>query len=245
MKKRMNEIDGISFREVVKSHNIALLPIGAVEIHGPHLPIGTDSFLAEQLCEKLSKRVPSLIMPTLHYSQVWSLGKMQGSVSISSELLIQLLYEVLLELERNGFETAVIINTHLGNNTAIKEAARKVYKEKPDFKILYFTYPGAGEVLPEVMSGSSFHGGFFHADEIETSYMLYLCKEHVDMSKAVNTTPEVPELIDVTPIRWNEFTDTAVMGNAAMATEEKGKKVIDHVLDKMVYFIEKAKEGEG
>ncbi|WP_312442988.1 creatininase family protein [Lacrimispora sp.] len=242
MSNKMNELDGISIRDLIPTHDIALLPLGAVEVHGPHLPIGTDSFLAEKLCEKLSERVPSLILPVIHYTQVWSLGEMKGSVSISNELLTQLLCEILLETERNGFRMAVMINTHLGNNGAIKEAARKVLKERPDFKILYFTYPGAGEILGEVMGGSNFHGGFFHADEIETSYMLYLCKEHVDMSKAVNEAPPVPELIDVTPIRWSEFTETAVMGNAKDATEEKGRKVIEYVLDRMVSLIEKAKE---
>ena len=64
----------------------------------------------------------------------------------------------------------------------------------------------------------------------------------MDMSKAVNETPQVPELIDVTPIRWSEFTQTAVMGNAKDATEEKGRKVIEYVLDRMVSLMEKAKE---
>lgn len=238
----MNEVDGISIRDLIPNHDVALLPLGAVEVHGAHLPIGTDSFLAESLCEKLAMRIPSLILPVIHYTQVWSLGEMKGSISISNELLTQMLYEILLETERNGFRMTVMINTHLGNNGAIKEAARKVLKEKPDFKILYFTYPGAGEILGEVMGASNFHGGFFHADEIETSYMLYLCKEYVDMSKAVNEAPAVPDLIDVTPIRWSEFTQTAVMGNAKNATEEKGRQVIEYVLDRMVSLIKKAKE---
>lgn len=243
MNNKMNELDGISVRDLIPAHDIALLPIGAVEVHGPHLPIGTDSFLAEKLCEKLSERVPSLILPVIHYTQVWSLGEMKGSISISNELLTQLLYEILLETERNGFAMAVMINAHMGNNNAVKEAARKVLKQRPEFKILYFTYPGAGDILGEVMDSGNFHGGFFHADEIETSYMMYLCNEHVDMSKAVNETPPVPELIDVMPIRWSEFTQTAVMGNAKNATAEKGRKVIEYVLDQMVSLIEKAKGG--
>lgn len=238
-----NKIDGITLRSQIENVKVALLPVGAVEIHGPHLPTGTDSFLAEALCKKICEKTKAMILPTIHYTQVWSLGDFVGSIGISNQVLTLLLTEILLSTYENGFQVIAIVNSHLGNLFAIKEAAREVLKKKPDCKILYFTYPKANEKLPEVMESSNFHGGFFHADEIETSYMLYLCNEYVDMEKAKDCSLQVPELIDVTPIRWSEFTDDAVMGNAKLATKEKGKIVIDHVIDQIVNNIEKVKKG--
>lgn len=67
---------------------VAILPIGAVEAHGPHLPLGTDNFLAERLSEKLAERLNAFVLPTLPYGQVWSLKNFPGSINISNESLI-------------------------------------------------------------------------------------------------------------------------------------------------------------
>lgn len=241
---KFNEIDAISLKELIRDKKLALLPVGATEIHGPHLPAGTDSILAERLCERLAKRTGGIVLPPLHYTQVWSLGEFTGSIGISTKLLTEMICELLLEIIRNGFETAVIVNAHLGNVNAIKEGARMALKANEQLKVLYFSYPGANERINQVMDRGSFHGSFFHADEIETSYMLYLADEYVDMTKAVSESPKVPPLIDVAPIRWGSFTSTAVMGNAAAATREKGQLVIDHVIDEMCRLIELSERQE-
>jgi len=238
---KIYETDAKTIEHEIKKGRIALLPVGATEIHGPHLPCGTDTILAERLCEKLAEKTDAVILPPVHYSQVWSLADFTGCIGISTELLTKMIYELLLEIKKNGFEMTVIVNTHVGNMNIIKEATRLAYKHCSDMNVLYFTYPGATKKINEVMDKSNFHGGFFHADEIETSYMLYLAPEFVDMSKALNETPVVPPLLDVTPTRWSEFTDNAVLGNATAATEEKGKAVLESVVDEMIRLINLAK----
>lgn len=228
-------------KEKINKSKIAILPIGAVEAHGPHLPLGTDNFLAERVAERVAEKTGAFVLPTMPYGQVWSLKNFPGSINISNESLISLLVDMGISLYEQGFRVFAIINGHLGNAVALKEAARKLYQRFQDFKILYLFYPGTKKVTDEVRETNPSHATYFHACEIETSYMLYLAEEYVNMSKAITDIPEIPLSADVTPTPWEEFTRSAVLGDAKLATKEKGKKIIDVAIHNMVNLIVDAK----
>jgi creatinine amidohydrolase len=225
----------------IEKSKIAILPIGAVEAHGPHLPLGTDNFLAESVSERVANRTGAFLLPTLPYGQVWSLKNFPGSINISNETLISFLVDIGVSLYEQGFRVFAMINGHLGNAVALKEAARKLYQKYPDFNILYLFYPGTKKVIEEVRETKSSHATYFHACEIETSYMLYLAEEYVDMSKAITDIPNIPASADATPTPWEEFTSSAVLGDAKLATKEKGEKIIEVAIGNMVKLIEDAK----
>ncbi|WP_100010207.1 creatininase family protein [Lentibacillus sediminis] len=216
---------------------IAILPVGAVEAHGPHLPLGTDNLLAERLAEKLAERVNGFVLPTLPYGQVWSLRNFPGSINISNESIIRFLADIGESLYKQGVRTFAMVNGHLGNAPALKEAARVLYESCPEMRVFYFFYPGMSQAAAEVRETASAHGTYFHACEIETSFMLYLAPEYVDMKKAITDIPEIPVHADVTPTPWEEFTDSAVLGDAKLASEEKGKYIIEIALENMVTFL--------
>ncbi len=65
-------------KEKIEKSKVAILPIGAVEAHGPHLPLGTDNFLAERLSERVAEKTGALVLPTLPYGQVWRSEKISG-----------------------------------------------------------------------------------------------------------------------------------------------------------------------
>ncbi|KKI90876.1 creatinine amidohydrolase [Bacillus sp. SA1-12] len=228
-------------KEKINKSKIAILPIGAVEAHGPHLPLGTDNFLAERVSEKVAEKTGAYVLPTMPYGQVWSLKNFPGSINISNETLISLLVDMGKSLYEQGFRVFAMINGHLGNAVALKEAARKLFQQFPDFKILYLFYPGTKKITEEVRETISSHATYFHACEIETSYMLYLAEEYVDMSKAITDIPSIPLSADATPTPWEEFTSSAVLGDAKLATKEKGKRIIDVAIENMVNLIESAK----
>ncbi|MET3696251.1 creatinine amidohydrolase [Bacillus oleivorans] len=228
-------------KEKIQKSQIAILPIGAVEAHGPHLPLGTDNLLAERLSERVAEKTGAFVLPTLPYGQVWSLKNFPGSINISNETLISLLVDMGISLYEQGFRVFVMLNGHLGNAVALKEAARKLYAKFPDFRILYLFYPGIKKVTEEVRETKSSHATYFHACEIETSYMLYLAEEYVDMSKAITDIPNIPMSADITPTPWEEFTSSAVLGDAKLATKEKGRKIIDAAIENMVELIAGAK----
>lgn len=217
----------------------ALLPLGAVEVHGEHLPIGTDDFLSEALCQKLEECIGTdkvLILPLIPYGQVWSLGKVPGSVDIPDETLSQYIKYVALAVEQMGLRKLAVINSHVGNVSAIKNASRML-KEDSNLLFYSFTYPGADQVIKDIMTSPLPHHGFFHACEIETSYMLYLCPDKVDMSRAICQYPDFPSDYDYRSIRWSEVMNTAVLGDAEAATKEKGKRVIDVVIENIVNIL--------
>ncbi|WP_284139045.1 creatininase family protein [Virgibacillus sp. LDC-1] len=229
-------------KEKIDSSPIAILPVGAVEAHGPHLPLGTDNLLAERLSTELAKRVNGFVLPTLPYGQVWSLRNFPGSINISNQSLINFIVDIGNSLYKQGFKTFAMVNGHLGNGTALKEAARVLFEKCPELRVFYFFYPGMNKAVAKVRETDAAHGTYFHACEIETSYMLYLAPEFVDMERAITDIPTIPISADVTPTPWEEFTSTAVLGDAKLATKEKGKYVIDIALDNMVKIIKQLSE---
>ena len=233
--------NSFEIKEKIEHSKVAILPIGAVEAHGPHLPLGTDNYLAERLSERVAEQTGAFVLPTLPYGQVWSLKNFPGSINVSNESLISMLVDIGISLYDQGFRVFAMINGHLGNAVALKEAARKLYSQFPDFKILYLFYPGVKKITEEVRETPSAHASYFHACEIETSYMLYLADEYVDMSRAITDIPDIPVSADVTPTPWEEFTNSAVLGDAKIATREKGEKIIKAAIENMVKLIEGAK----
>ncbi|MDY7220733.1 creatininase family protein [Halalkalibacterium halodurans] len=230
-------------KQKISEKQIAILPIGAIEAHGPHLPLETDNLLAERLSILVAKRVGAFVLPTLPYGQVWSLKNFPGSITVSNESLVNMLVDLGESLYNQGFSIFSMVNGHLGNSVALKEAARKLYERYPDLQVLYFFYPGMSEVVSSIRETPSSHNTYFHACEIETSLMLYLAPEYVDMERAICDIPVIPLSADATPTPWEEFTDTAVLGDATLAIKEKGEKVISVVLDNIVQVIEEVRRG--
>jgi len=234
--------NSFEIEEKIKKYKIAILPVGAVEAHGPHLPLGTDNILAERISERLAERVNGIILPTLPYGQVWSLKNFPGSINISNESMISFLVDIGKSLYHQGISIFAMVNGHLGNGTALKEAARTLYEMCPDIQVFYFFYPGMNEAAEKVRETKSSHGTYFHACEIETSYMLYLAPEYVDMERAITETPIIPDSADVTPTPWEEFTNSAVLGDAKLATKEKGEYIVEIALDNMVNILENSEK---
>lgn len=228
-------------RPRIESKLAAILPIGAVEAHGPHLPLGTDNVLAERLAARLAERTDSYVLPTLPYGQVWSLRNFPGSLTVSNESLVMMLCDIGESLHRQGFRIFAMVNGHLGNSTALKEAARRLYEKVPELKVYHFFYPGIKEVTARVRESAPVHGSYFHACEIETSYMLYLAGELVNMDRAIRDIPDIGDEADCTPTPWETFTETAVLGDATLATKEKGEAIIETALDAMAEMLNRAK----
>ena len=234
--------NSVEVSQKIRQYRAAILPIGAVEAHGPHLPLGTDNVLAERLAMQLGERTRSFVLPTLPFGQVWSLRNFPGSINVSNEALIRLLSDIGESLYHQGFRIFAMVNGHLGNAVALKEAARILYERVPELKVFYFFYPGTKEIIAEVRETSAAHAVYMHADEIETSYMLYLAGEYVDMSKAIDGAPVIPADADFTPTPWEEITASAVLGDATLATREKGEVIIRKCLEVMAEMIRNAKE---
>ncbi|MFL0712875.1 MAG: creatininase family protein [Microcella pacifica] len=99
----------------------ALLPFGAIEEHGPHLPLGTDALAAGSLASLICDAADIIELPVMPYGQVWSLEHFDGSLSVSDDTLISLVLELAQGLERVGVKGIVLLSAHLGNAAASQE----------------------------------------------------------------------------------------------------------------------------
>ena len=234
--ERLNDAET---RRLLEARPVLLLPIGAVESHGAHLPNGTDNILARRLAEALVERVagrtPLLLLPMLPFGQVWSLADAPGSFSLSNETVSRTLVEIGLAAQAKGLLSMVVLNTHYGNAIAICAAQRSL--KEGGFLLAHFCYPGAGPTTDAVRERPAAHPAFMHACEIETSYMLHLAPEFVRMEQAVENYPVFPDDFDEVAYRWREFSPSPVLGDARLATAAKGRRIIDAVLDRMVQLV--------
>ncbi|MBF2575284.1 creatininase family protein [Listeria welshimeri] len=219
-----------------------ILPIGAVEAHGPHLPLGTDNILASEYSAKIAAETDGFVLPVLPYGQVWSLQDFPGSLTLSNETVTKVVVEIGESLYKKGFRLFVPVSGHLGNMAALKDAARELYAKYPDMIILHIFYPNIQKLAMDVREGKANHHTYIHACEIETSLMLYLSPENADMSRAIDDPPILPIDADFTPTPWQNFTKTAVLGEATLATAEKGEYLIEKTLKTCVELIKLEQE---
>lgn len=229
---RLNDSEMV---EALARRPVLILPIGAVESHGDHLPAGTDNMLAARMAEELARVIggatPMLRLPVLPFGQVWSLGDAPGSFGISNETVTRAIVEIGHSARSKGLSVVVVINGHLGNANAIRDAQR-IMREQ-GVTVANFFYPGSAPLIAELRQEPEAHSAYMHADEIETSYMLHLAPDAVDMKKAIANYPVFPEDFSTIAYRWTEFSESPVLGDARAATAEKGKKILDAVLANM------------
>ena len=238
------ELEGLNdaaARALIARRPVVILPIGAVESHGEHLPAGTDNILARRLCvaliERIAGRTPVMLLPVIPFGQVWSLADQPASFSLSNETICRVVVEIGLAMRTKGLSALAVVNTHYGNAAVLREAQRRLREERVTLANL--CYPGAGEPTRRVRETPEAHSSYMHACEIETSYMLHLAPEAVDMSKATVNYPEFPDDFGELPYRWSEFSRSPVLGDATAATAEKGRAILDVVLDRMVALVER------
>lgn len=238
--KKLTELSWKESKKELKSKSV-ILPLGAVEAHGYHLPLGIDNYISEEIAKKVAEKVNSLLLPGIPYGQVWSLRDFPGSISLSDQTLISIIEDIAGSLERHGVELLIIINAHFGNKTALKKAERLV-REKYDIKILRFTHPGLKELEDKYIESERVHPNYLHAEEIETSMLLHINSELVKMDKAEADMPEIPEYFGNYSVPWHEITDKAVLGDPAKSNAEKGKKLINGIVAKIVEIINSFKK---
>ena len=239
MSKSIIEMNGQTFRE----HNFdkAVLAIGSTEYHGDHLPYGTDTIVADHLASQIASELDILLLPTLPIGMSHHYSGFPISLSISTETLIHMLKEVFDSLYQHNIKRLLIINGHDGNIPAIQGATNEYRTRNPDFKIavLEAWWETASNLLPE--NTFEVWGGLGHGGEGETSMMLHIRPELVNMDKAKGVVPRLPENIQYKWI-FNEITPYGATGDPTKASRHKGKMMNDALLKTLIDFIIKMEE---
>jgi creatinine amidohydrolase len=216
----MNEFE----RKVKEKDLVVILPIGAVEAHGAHLPLNTDSIQPEYVAEELAKRLNVLIAPPIRYGVCTSTRNYPGTISITSESLRSIVRDILLELVRNRVRNIVIIAGHAGmlHMAAIRLAAQDVI-DKHDIRLMFLSdydiaYERLGKEVPESDG---------HAGTIETSRVMAIRPELYKQKgrKGVNRMPRFRVLRNPENY-WNVTT-----GDPGKASAALGRKMNEYIIN--------------
>lgn len=139
----------------LKTSDTVLIPVGSLENHGLHMPLGTDIMIPNRIAERIDKKSDILIAPSVNYGATDALSGFPGTVSIGTEVLIALLRSVCDQLFRYGFRHFLILNGHGGNTAAIQEVGMHLYRKGAYLANLNW-WLMAGEINKEWAGG---HGG--------------------------------------------------------------------------------------
>jgi creatinine amidohydrolase len=231
------EISWPEFEAFAKATDFAILPVGAIEQHGPHLPMGTDVIIGEYLAERLANATGALLLHSLAYTPSFSCRYYPGTVRVSDDTFATEIVEITESLYQHGIKTIYVYLAHLGAAAACKSAERKLLLTSKA-RIVNLLLPGYQEALEKYCRSKRWHPVYVHAEEYETSALLAIRPDLVDMSKAVVEYPEIDPLLGSISIPWNEFSTSGVIGDATVATAETGQAILDHIYEKSLEVIQ-------
>jgi creatinine amidohydrolase len=222
---------------LIKKGSIAILPIGSLEQHGPHLPLGTDTLLAEYLSKEVAKKTEAVIFPSLFYGYSWVWKELEGTVTLSQDTLKKVVTESVESLIRMGFKRIMLVNGHDSNKMALKYIVRDLSESHKE-QVLNIFYPDMSRIYSKYMETPTWNG-IFHADEFETSLMLAMDESLVKMDLAVKEYPEVPPIYGYDESSLAYVSKTGVYGDATKATKEKGEAMIREFVEKILNLLNK------
>jgi len=202
-----------------------ILPVGSLEEHGPHLPLGTDAFHALELARRLAEARGVLVAPPLFYGVCRSTREHPGTVSLSGDTLRALVRDLGREFYRQGFSNLVILSGHAGGThmAALLEAGETLLEELPEIRVAVVNILDLlREVLtdnPQLVSTK----GDAHAGEVETALMLAAYPQLVK-GTAPAEWPTFPKYILVRDKR--RFWPGGVWGDPGPATGAQGEEIL-------------------
>lgn len=243
----LGELTWPEAKKYLQKVDIALLPVGATEQHGPHLPLDTDAFDAELLAKKVAEACSDpkpLVLPLISYGVSYHHEDFSGTISLSPDSLSQLVYEIGMCVARQGITKLVIINGHGGNIPALHFAAQKINRDSH-----IFTCVETGETSEKDMPSIIETPNDVHAGETETSTALAARPHLVRMEKAKRFVPKFSikylNFSSKRRVDWyarvSKISSTGVLGDPTKATRQKGEQIWEVMVKHLVEFVEELK----
>ena len=226
-------------KERIKEARGVILPLGSTEQHGYHMAAATDTVISDHVCRELASRTNCLVLPALPYGQVWSAKGFPATISLRQRTFIDLVKDVVISLQEQGAKNIILFSGHYGNVQPSKDAARELLDEYGYRNVWHLSYTNVEKLNAKIMETGLWNGKTFHAAELETSIMLHIAPNLVDLSKAEGEDPRIPSDIDLRPIPWKDFSKIGVFGDPAKASAEKGAEFLKAWIDILCDIVEK------
>ena len=211
-------------KRIKQKKQIAIIPVGSIEQHGPHLPISTDSDIVTEISLRFSKKINGILLPTINYG-ISDEHFPFFNLSVKKSTLSKMLDDICESLIKNGISRILIINGHYGNLDSLKDFERKKKKNR---KIKVFSY------------WKYMDREFDHAGNVETSIMLAISK-NVKMKNAKKgfqtdgmSKQEISKINKLAQKSFPKVTGNGVWGDPTKSSAKLGRKIINEVVNNLV-----------
>ena len=228
-------------KAVEKSAGVCLLPMGILEKHGPHLPLGTDIFECRKIAQTAAEQEYCVVFPTYYTGQINEARHQPGTIAYSSELIWKVLQETCDELSRNGMKKIIIVNGHGGNNDFLKFFFMSQLHSPKDYVLVFFQPSESPETSKKIAALRQTNTGG-HADEMETSMMRYIRPDLVQTERAGTESGKSQERLAELPFQytgiwWYANYPNHYAGDATKSSPELGKVIVESDASQLVQLI--------
>jgi creatinine amidohydrolase len=231
---------------VTQTGGVCIVPIGVVERHGAHLPLGTDYLSANTIAERAAAIEPAVVFPPYYFGQIHEARHQPGTIAIRCELMLELLENVCEEISRNGLKKIVLFNGHGGNCSSLGHFVLGALDRPRDYAVylidLKAYLPGQDPTWKTLTEGQ--RDG--HAGVLETSVMLEAYPDLVrmaEMSAPGRPQGRLDHLGSVgTSVSWYANFPDHYAGDGTTATAEKGRYAIDYMVRQVAQHLANIKK---
>ena len=231
----LEDLTWLQAEQVLRPDTVVVIPIGAEsKEHGPHLKLKNDWLLAEYLKRAIMKSAAVVIAPTVNYHYYPAFIEYPGSTTLRLETARDLLVDICRSLARFGPRKYYALNTGISTMRPLELTANILADEGIDFR-----YTDILSLIGPVGTAVKQQKGGTHADEIETSMMLFIAPASVDMSEAVEDYhPSTKGGLTRNPKGEGSYSASGIFGDATLATRQKGEIVVRAIVDGIVKEIQ-------
>lgn len=229
---------------VKQSEGVCIIPMGVIEKHGPHLPLGTDVYTSREFSRRAAEKEYCIVYPFYFAGQIFEAKQQPGTIAYSSELQYKFLEESCEEISRNGMKKIIIVNGHGGNTFFLQYFCQSQMAKPKDYAVYLYTPSVDNETQTKITNmRKSTTGG--HADEMESSTMVAIKPDLVKINKATSE-PGVDmnrlQLDNVyTGIWWYAKYPNHYAGDAKDANTALGEVILDQRTKQLAEVIKAVK----
>lgn len=231
----LEDMTWVEAERVLTRDAIVVIPIGASsKEHGPHLRLSNDWLLADDLRRRLAARTRVVVAPIVGLSFYPAFVEYPGSVSLRLETARDVIVDVVRSFARHGPRRFYALNTGISTLRALAPAAEALAAEG-----ILLHYTDLGKAMAPVEKELAQQEGGTHADEIETSMMLYIAPDSVDMARAVKDYRPGRGPLTRNPGGPGVYSPTGSWGDPTLATRDKGARLVQALVDALVGDVER------
>jgi creatinine amidohydrolase len=225
--------------DLATATEVGLVPVGATEQHGPHLPTGTDTIIAEGLCDLVSERCGAPVLPAISVGCSYGHGtQLPGTLSLSPEQLATHARQYAEWAAASGLTRLLFVNAHFGNAASLGVATDHLRLLRPDLRAAVVNW---WTLDPTVAAESILDGDDLHANRSETSVMLALAPELVHLDRMADADDEDRTRDLVFRYTAASLSTNGVTGRPSEATAELGTKLVELTVAAIADLVERGR----